>query len=293
MSKRLRNILIAIVGAILLVCASLCALVAVLPPADEQAAAGIQARTATPASTPTETLLSTPTPRPTTTHSPTPAAAPTTTPTPLPTGTPTITTTPLPTGTPTATVTPSPAWTPAPAHAPIDLPSGSATTGVNLRAGPGTQYDRIGSIAENEQVLIWFKTDNGEWYRIELLETGLAAWISADYIATDDPAAIPTIAPINIPSTPTLPPTSTPTNTPVPLPSSTALPPTSTPIPAPPPPTNTPQPACRCDGDVYNCNSFSTQRQAQICYNYCRSQGRGDIHGLDGDSDGSACESLP
>jgi micrococcal nuclease len=106
-----------------------------------------------------------------------------------------------------------------------------------------------------------------------------------------------------------VPPTATPrpaTNTPVPQP--TAVPATATPQPAvvptdtpvppppPPPPTNTPAPdpaVCSCSGNVYNCGDFSTHNAAQACYNYCISVGSGDIHGLDGDDDGIACESLP
>ena len=67
-----------------------------------------------------------------------------------------------------------------------------------------------------------------------------------------------------------------------------------------PPATDTPAPAsaqssdvCSCSGDYYNCSTFSRQSSAQACYNYCKSQGRGDIHKLDNDSDGRACESLP
>jgi len=67
-----------------------------------------------------------------------------------------------------------------------------------------------------------------------------------------------------------------------------------------PPPTDTPAPVsaqsevCSCSGDYYNCNTFSRQSSAQACYNYCQSQGRGDIHQLDGnDKDGRVCESLP
>lgn len=60
-------------------------------------------------------------------------------------------------------------------------------------------------------------------------------------------------------------------------------------------PTATTQPAgpCLCDSDRYNCGNFSTQRQAQACMDWCVSQGRGDIHNLDGNADGEACESLP
>lgn len=53
--------------------------------------------------------------------------------------------------------------------------------------------------------------------------------------------------------------------------------------------------SCSCSGDLYNCTTdFSTQAQAQACFNFCVSQGVGDIHQLDGnDGDGRACESLP
>jgi micrococcal nuclease len=68
--------------------------------------------------------------------------------------------------------------------------------------------------------------------------------------------------------------------------------PTSTPAPE---PTSTPQPVavCSCSGNLYNCSDFGTHAAAQACFDYCVQQGRGDIHRLDGDSDGDACESLP
>jgi endonuclease YncB( thermonuclease family) len=50
---------------------------------------------------------------------------------------------------------------------------------------------------------------------------------------------------------------------------------------------------CSCSYNQYNCSDFSSHSQAQACYEYCISQGTGDVHRLDGDSDGSACESLP
>lgn len=52
-------------------------------------------------------------------------------------------------------------------------------------------------------------------------------------------------------------------------------------------------PVCVCTHDAYNCTSFSRQSQAQACYNYCRELGRGDVHRLDRDNNGRACESLP
>jgi hypothetical protein len=50
---------------------------------------------------------------------------------------------------------------------------------------------------------------------------------------------------------------------------------------------------CSCSANLYNCTDFNTQNQAQACFNFCVSQGQGDIHGLDSDNDGEACESLP
>jgi len=83
--------------------------------------------------------------------------------------------------------------------------------------------------------------------------------------------------------------------------------PTPTPWPtAPPQPTSPPSSGgnttggdgggaavCSCSGNIYNCADFSTHSQAQNCHDYCMSQGRGDVHRLDGDNDGIACESLP
>jgi len=44
-----------------------------------------------------------------------------------------------------------------------------------------------------------------------------------------------------------------------------------------------------CESDTYNCGDFSTQAEAQEVFEYCGD----DIHRLDGDGDGVACESLP
>ncbi len=58
-----------------------------------------------------------------------------------------------------------------------------------------------------------------------------------------------------------------------------------------PAPTNPPVSAsCDCSYDRYNCSDFNTHSAAQACYNSCKP---GDIHRLDQDDDGVACESLP
>jgi micrococcal nuclease len=51
---------------------------------------------------------------------------------------------------------------------------------------------------------------------------------------------------------------------------------------------------CNCSGPDLDCGDFSSHASAQSCYNYCTSQGFGDVFRLDGnDNDGLACESLP
>ena len=52
-------------------------------------------------------------------------------------------------------------------------------------------------------------------------------------------------------------------------------------------------PVCECYADLYNCADFATQAEAQACYEFCLAQGAGDIHRLDADNDGAACELLP
>ena len=50
-------------------------------------------------------------------------------------------------------------------------------------------------------------------------------------------------------------------------------------------------PGCSCSGNVYNCDDFSSHREAQACYEKCGGASN-DVHELDRDKDGSACETL-
>ena len=50
---------------------------------------------------------------------------------------------------------------------------------------------------------------------------------------------------------------------------------------------------CACTGVDLDCEDFASQVEAQTCFEYCRSMEYGDIHGLDEDGDGKACESPP
>lgn len=48
---------------------------------------------------------------------------------------------------------------------------------------------------------------------------------------------------------------------------------------------------CSCYDNIYNCADFETEQEAQECYVKCGADN--DIHRLDGDNDGKACEALP
>ena len=68
---------------------------------------------------------------------------------------------------------------------------------------------------------------------------------------------------------------------------------TPTPVPA---ATSTPTQVsgpCPCHDNVLNCSDFATQTEAQACYDHCVELGQGDIHRLDSDGNGVACEGLP
>jgi endonuclease YncB( thermonuclease family) len=56
---------------------------------------------------------------------------------------------------------------------------------------------------------------------------------------------------------------------------------------------NAPNGCNTCDSNAYNCRDFSSQSQAQACYEFCFDQVGQDIHNLDGGGDGVVCESLP
>jgi hypothetical protein len=99
--------------------------------------------------------------------------------------------------------------------------------------------------------------------------------------ATESPTPTMTASPTptEVMVTPTDTPSPTPTNTPMPTATATA--------------TQGPSEACLCDWNRYNCSDFGSQAAAQACFNFCVSQGAGDVHLLDQDEDGVACESLP
>ncbi len=47
-------------------------------------------------------------------------------------------------------------------------------------------------------------------------------------------------------------------------------------------------PVCACNGDTYSCRELGDQ--AQACFDYCVARGQGDVHRLDFNQNGVACE---
>ncbi len=57
-------------------------------------------------------------------------------------------------------------------------------------------------------------------------------------------------------------------------------------------PQNSPSKSYDCSGDVYNCGDFKLHLEAQNAFDYCYQINGGDIHKLDRDNNGVACEGL-
>lgn len=59
------------------------------------------------------------------------------------------------------------------------------------------------------------------------------------------------------------------------------------------PPTPTSSAPAQCQSDTLNCSNFNSQWEAQQLFDQCRNADQGDIHRLDQDNNGVACENDP
>ena len=187
-------------------------------PISDELPSRVVSSTDTPTATSTHTLLPPPA---------TPSATSSRTPTNTPVS-PTNTGTSEPTKTPTTRAT----------GTSTRAPSALVKVRVQVRSGPGDEYDLLGYLPEGATAKILSQDETGEWWQIE---TGLArsgvGWIKADPASSE--AINAALVPIAL-APPT--PTATATNTPIP-PTATPSPTlTSTPTNTPAPPTNTATP---------------------------------------------------
>jgi len=93
---------------------------------------------------------------------------------------------------------------------------GQTTAALRLRAGPGTEYEHVGTLQEGDTFGILSRTSDGEWYMIRL-EDGATRWVAAAYVqAETDVESIPTVRPDSPPDSSASAPTDAPTQTPGP-----------------------------------------------------------------------------
>ncbi len=148
----------------------------------------------TPSPTVTLTPTSTRTPHPSATPKPTRTRTPTVRSTStiegMPTLTPSptrVTSTPTPIGTPTATGTPTTAVREIRATV-------IAARGLVVRAGPGSDFLRVGGLARGMEVLLSARDGSGTWVRGRVPGMNLEGWFSARYLeAEDDIMTLPVI----------------------------------------------------------------------------------------------------
>jgi uncharacterized protein YraI len=106
---------------------------------------------------------------------------------------------------PEATSTPRPTNTPRPSATlsatPTQAVAGRAKGNVNLRSGPGTYYDKVGTTLPDERIQVLSRSEDSAWLRI-ITSTNLDCWISAEFVsATGKVSDLPVEA--NIPPAPT------------------------------------------------------------------------------------------
>jgi hypothetical protein len=155
-----------------------------------------------------------------------------------------------------------------------------ALTDAPLFAGPDVTLPVMGRVQANSVLDIVGRYTEGTWF---LLTNGL--WLDARLVG-NPPDALPLVFP-----TPTFTPSPTPTVTATPTPTFTPV----GPITPTPTPTSLDQEICSCTNDQYDClgSVFPNRAAAQLCLEYCFRQTGRDIHNLDPNGNGQACENLP
>jgi len=160
--------------------------------------------------TPFPSPLVTPTLQPTPTPEPSPTPEPTSTPTPEPESSPTPVSEPSPVPvppTPTPTNTPEPTPTPQPAQVEILVER------LNIRGGPGVEYEVIGGFSKGERIEVVAQAENG-WFKVVWVDKEgqkHLGWITGDeqYVVANQAALKVALIPQE-----ELPPAPTPTPTP-------------------------------------------------------------------------------
>lgn len=115
---------------------------------------------------------------------------------------------------------PPPTDTPTPEPAPA---SAAVSTLMNVRSGPGTNYNIIGTAEPGQRYVITGKNPQGDWWQIDY--NGQSGWLFGQLVTAENTEGVQVAA--NIPAPPP------PTATPIPQPTPTPVPAQPTPTPAP------------------------------------------------------------
>ncbi|BCX03978.1 MAG: hypothetical protein KatS3mg053_1916 [Candidatus Roseilinea sp.] len=110
-------------------------------------------------------------------EAPEPTAAPTAIPTPEPTLEPTLEPSPVEASAATTVPTPSPTTTPG-----VTV----VNDFVNLRAGPGTNYDLVGRLNQGRTARVIGKSSDGRWWQVSV--EGRTVWVSGQFVQPNDAA---------------------------------------------------------------------------------------------------------
>ena len=89
----------------------------------------------------------------------------------------------------------TPVAAPGPSEAGQAAGDAVATVGedLNVRSGPGTEYDRIGGATAGEEYTITGKSADGEWWQIDF--AGQPGWIYGPLVTATDAEGVPVVTP--------------------------------------------------------------------------------------------------
>jgi uncharacterized protein YgiM (DUF1202 family) len=97
-----------------------------------------------------------------------------------------------PAPTPTTPAAPTPAAEPTSTPVPMAIVTADA---LNLRAGPGTEYDRLGLVRLDDELRVVGRNEAGDWIAV-VAPGGINAWVAAEYTILNVKVESLPIAPI-------------------------------------------------------------------------------------------------
>lgn len=106
-----------------------------------------------------------------------------------------------PTPTPEPTATPEPTPTPEPTQSVAGAVKATIdSTTLNLRAGPGTNYAKLGVVRQGDVLDVVGRSDDGRWIKVKA-SNGAEAWVSVDFVTLG--GSLNGVAVVQAPPTPT------------------------------------------------------------------------------------------